>query len=96
MLRGTRTGLFPPVPVSGVTLSESNSFDNPCMNSTLSFNGDLTALTLLNGATLTCHAPVDPSEDTVTLVVPGNVVHVKEVLNYSQKSLFQNFQDLLT
>ena len=81
MLRGTRTGIFPPLPVSGVTLSESNSFDNPCINTTLSFNGDLTALSLLNGATLTCHAPADP-DDTVTLVVPGNVVHVKEVLNY--------------
>ena len=73
MAGGSRVGVFPPVSVSGVTLSESNSFDNPCLNTTLSFNGDLTALSLLNGATLTCDTPVDP-EDTVTIVVPGNAL----------------------
>ena len=67
---GFPVSAFPQVTVSGVTLSESNSIDMLCVNSTLSFNGDLTALSLLNGATLTCDAPGNP-DDTVTIVVPG-------------------------
>ena len=67
---GVPVGSFPTLTVSGVTLSESNTLDGLCINSTLIFNGDLTALAALNGATLTCDTVVDP-EDTVTIVVPG-------------------------
>ena len=66
---------FPEVTVSGVTLSESNSLDVGCINSTLSFNGDLAALALLNGATLTCDTQMEPA-DTVTIVVPGTLKSV--------------------
>ena len=70
---GVPLGSIPTLTVSGVTLSESSTLDVACINSTLTFNGDLTALTALNGATLTCDTAVDP-EDTVniTVNVPGN------------------------
>ena len=67
---GTPTAGFPPLTVSGVTVSENSTLDVACINSTVTFNGYLTALTALNGATLTCNTAVDP-EDTVTIVVPG-------------------------
>ena len=78
---GVPVGSLPTPTVSGVTLSESNTLDVACVNSTLTFNGDLTALTALNGATLTCDNPVDP-EDTVNIIVnvPGENCSARSVL----------------
>ena len=81
VIGGSPVAAFPPLSVSGVTLSESSSLDVACINSTLSFNGDLTALSLLNGATLTCDTPVDP-EDNVTIVVPGTEISAHVTITF--------------
>lgn len=62
---------LPPSEANGVILSGSNNDDPNCVNSTLTFTGDVISLrSALNGFTLTCNAPLFNST-SVTLVIPG-------------------------
>ena len=49
---------------------ENDNNNASCLISTLTFNGSLSALTALNGATLSCDSLVE-STDTITVIVPG-------------------------
>ena len=61
---------IPSSTVSGVNFTENNNNDGSCLNSTLTFSGNLTSLTALNGVALNCtdHG-VTPS--SVTFMIPS-------------------------
>ena len=70
------TPSIPPLTVSGVTLMESDNGDSSCLVSNLTFNGTLSALEALNGATLSCDAHEKPP-DSITIVIPSeDCMHV--------------------
>ena len=58
--------------VSGVhvTFTESNNNDNSCLNSTLTFSGDLKSLTALNGIILNC-TDYGETPSSVTFMIPS-------------------------
>ena len=67
-------GISPAIPalnVNGVTLMESNNNNASCISSTLTFNGSLSDLTLLNNATLFCG--VSSAQVSTPIIVPGKV-----------------------
>ena len=69
-------GASPPAPsstVSGVTITENNNNDAACLNSTLTFSGNLTSLTALNGVTLNCTSG-GQTPSSVTIMVPSKYV----------------------
>ena len=63
----------PSLTVSGVTITENNNGDGNCLNSTLTFNGNRTSLTALNGATLGCTS-TGQTPSSVTIMVPSKYV----------------------
>ena len=67
---------IPPINViglspAGITQMQSSNNNATCIASTLTFNGSLEDLTLLNNATLFCgHLDV---QDCITIIVPGKI-----------------------
>ena len=68
---------IPSVTVSGVTLMVTDNNSTACLNSTLTFTGNLSSLTALDGTTLNCSFPGDPT-DTITIIVlvPSEYMHL--------------------
>ena len=65
-------GISPAIPalnINGVTLMESNNNNATCLSSTLTFNGNLSDLTLLNNATLFCGLLA--AQVSTPIIVPG-------------------------
>ena len=56
--------------VSGVAFTESNNNDATCLNSTMTFSGNLASLTALNGVTLNCSSP-EETPSFVTIMIPS-------------------------
>ena len=70
-----RAGGSPVIPmlnINGVTLMESNIDNETCVSSTLTFSGSLSALTLLNNATLFCGA--SSAQVSTIIIVPGKPI----------------------
>ena len=63
-------GSLPSSTVSGVTIAENNNGDGSCLNSTLTFSGNLTSLIALNGVPLRCTATGQTSS-SVTIMIPS-------------------------
>ena len=61
---------IPSSTVSGVTFTENNNNDATCLNSTLTFSGNLTLLTALNGITLSCTTS-GQTPSSVTIMIPS-------------------------
>ena len=64
---------IPSSTVSGVTFTEINNNDATCVNSTMTFSGNLTSLTALNGVTLRC-TTAGQIPSSVTIVIPSKWV----------------------
>ena len=67
--RGTTGPL--PMPATGVTLTENDNDNTMCLNSTLTFTGTVADLEQLNGVVLTCDDGAGLTDDSVTIVIPG-------------------------
>ena len=62
--------ITPSSTVSGVTFTQNNNNDATCLNSTLTFSGNLTSLTTLNGVTLNCTSTGE-TPSSVTIMIPS-------------------------
>ena len=60
-----------PMPATGVTLTENDNNNTMCLNSTLTFTGTVADLEQLNGVVLTCTDGTGLTDDSVTIVIPG-------------------------
>ena len=60
-----------PMPATGVTLTENDNNNTMCLNSTLTFTGKVADLEQLNGVVLTCTDGTGLTDDSVTIVIPG-------------------------
>ena len=61
---------LPSSTISGVTFTENNNNNVSCLNSTMTFSGNLTSLTALNGVTLSCTAGGE-TPSSVTIMIPS-------------------------
>ena len=64
---------IPALNVNGVTLMESHNNNVTCLSSTLTFNGSLVDLTLLNNATLFCGVLSHGDQVSTPIIVPGMI-----------------------
>ena len=60
---------IPALNVGGVTLKENNNRNLYCLSSTLTFTGNLSALTQLNGGTISCRDKAT-NQDSISIDVP--------------------------
>ena len=70
-VRAGGSAVIPMLNINGVTLMESNIDNETCVSSTLTFSGSLSALTLLNNATLFCGA--SSAQVSTPISVPGKI-----------------------
>ena len=63
---------IPSSTVSGVTFTENSNNDATCLKSTLTFSGNLTSLSALNGVTLSCTSTGGSS--SVAIMIPSKWV----------------------
>ena len=74
----------PVLNVTGVTLMENtnNNIILTCLSSTLTFTGNLSALTQLNGAMLNCREKAD--QDSIVIIVPSkNCIKISAIMLWS-------------
>ena len=81
VLASSTTGAIP-MPATGVTLVENDNDNATCLNSTLTFTGTVSDLEQLNGVVLTCDDGTGLTDDSVTIVIPGESIIRLQTIRY--------------